>query len=421
MPSFLDRLQHAWNAFRGRDHPGYVDTGPGYGSRPDRVYMRYSVDKTIMTAICNRIAIDVASIAMRHVRLDENGRFSETLDTGLNYALTQEANIDQTARAFTQDVVMSMLDEGVVAVVPVDTTDDPEITGAFDIKTMRAGKIVQWFPEHVRVQLYNDRTGLKEEVTLPKKMVAIIENPLYAVMNEKNSVLQRLIRKLALLDVVDEQSSSGKLRLIIQLPYTVRTEARQKEAEKRRLQLEDQLTNSKYGVAYSDATEKITQLNGGIENNLMTQIEYLTKMLYSQLGITEEVFNGTATEEAMLNYNNRTIEPIISAIVNEYSRKFLTRWARSRREAIMFFREPFRLVPVNNLAEIADKFTRNEILTSNEVRGLIGFMPANDPNADELRNKNLSEGADVAKAKAEALASEADHDSSAGGSADMDL
>ena len=343
-----------------------------------------------MTSVYNRIALDAAAINVQHVRLDENNRFLSVIDSGLNGCLTLETNIDQTGRSFLQDVVMSMLDEGSVAIVPVDTTFNPEITGSYDINSMRTGKIMEWYPNHIKVRVYNEKTGLKEDVRLPKSMVAIIENPLYAVINEPNSTMKRLVRKLNLLDVVDEQSSSGKLDLIIQLPYVIKTEARRQQAENRRKDIENQLAGSKYGIAYTDGTERITQLNRSIENNLMKQIEYLTSMLYSQLGITQSILDGTADDKTMLNYYNRTIEPILSAIVDEMKRKFLTKTARSQLQSISFFRDPFKLVPVADISEIADKFTRNEIMTSNEIRQVIGMKPSNDPTADELRNKNLS-------------------------------
>lgn len=388
-----DRLQHAWNAFVYNDNyrPEYREMGYYTSYKPDRVRFTRGNERSIVTSVYNRIALDASSINIFHVRLDENKRFIEEMDTGLHNCLTVEANIDQTSRAFFQDVVMSMMDEGCVAIVPVDTTVNPTITGSYDINSMRTGKIMEWYPSHVRVRLYNDKNGRHEEVTLPKSTVAIIENPLYAVINEPNSTMQRLIRKLNLLDVVDEQTSSGKLDLIIQLPYVIKSEARRQQAEKRRKDIEMQLAGSKYGIAYTDGTERITQLNRPVENNLMNQIEYLTSMLYSQLGITQTILDGTADDKTMLNYYNRTIEPIISAIVDEMKRKFLTKTARSQRQSIMFFRDPFKLVPVNDLAEIADKFTRNEIMTSNEIRQIVGIKPSDDPKADELRNKNLSE------------------------------
>lgn len=390
---FGSRLKHAWNAFLNKDSAAF---SPGAGSyyRPDRPRFTRGNEKTIVTAVYNRIAIDVAAVSMRHVRLDENGRYTEDIASGLNECLTISANLDQTGRALIQDVVMSMIDEGCVAIVPVDTTIDPTVSGSFDISSLRTGKIVDWYPQHVKVRLYNEKTGNKEEVLLPKKSVAIIENPLYAVMNEQNSTLQRLIRKLNLLDFVDDHNSSGKLDLIIQLPYVIKTDARRKQAEDRRKDIENQLAGSKYGIAYTDGTERITQLNRPVENNLMSQIEYLTSTLYSQLGITQSVMDGSADEKTMLNYNNRTIEPIISAIVDEMKRKFLTKTARTQGQSIMFFRDPFKLVPVNDIAEIADKFTRNEILTSNEVRQIIGMKPSEDPKADELNNSNLRQPED---------------------------
>lgn len=388
--SFGSRLKHAWNAFTGTDYTIYQDVGPGYSSRPDRIRLTRGNERSIITSVYNRIALDVAALNVQHIRLDKNGRFLSVIQDGLNTCLTVEANIDQTARAFIQDIVVSMLDEGCVAIVPVDTTYDPSITGSYDIQTMRVGKILDWYPQHVRVRLYNERTGTKENILVPKSTVAIVENPLYAVVNEPNSTMQRLIRKLNLLDVIDEQSGSGKLDLIIQLPYVIKTEARRQQAENRRKDMEAQLSGTKYGIAYADGTERITQLNRSVNNNLMSQIEYLTSMLYSQLGITQSILDGTADEKTMLNYNNRTIEPIISAIVDEMKRKFLTKTARSQSQSISFFRDPFKLVPVNDIAEIADKFTRNEIMTSNEIRQVIGMKPSDDPRADELRNKNLS-------------------------------
>ena len=387
--AFGSRLKHAWNAFTGTDYTTYQDVGPGYSSRPDRIRLTRGNERSIITSVYNRIALDVAALNVQHIRLDENGRFLSVIQDGLNTCLTVEANIDQTARAFIQDIVVSMLDEGCVAIVPVDTTYDPSVTGSYDIQTMRVGKILDWYPQHVRVRLYNERTGTKENILVPKSTVAIIENPLYAVVNEPNSTMQRLIRKLNLLDVIDEQSGSGKLDLIIQLPYVIKTEARRQQAENRRKDIEAQLSGTKYGIAYADGTERITQLNRSVNNNLMSQIEYLTSMLYSQLGITQSILDGTADEKTMLNYNNRTIEPIISAIVDEMKRKFL-KTARSQSQSISFFRDPFKLVPVNDIAEIADKFTRNEIMTSNEIRQVIGMKPSDDPRADELRNKNLS-------------------------------
>lgn len=384
------RLKHAYNAFMNRD-PTYIPKGSSYSSRPDRPRMSRDSKKSIVTSIYNRIAIDVAAIPLRHCRLDADGRYVEDIDSFLNECLTTETNIDQTPRAFIQDVVMSMLDEGCVAIVPVDTTTNARISSSFDIQSMRVGKIIEWYPEYVKVRLYNDRTGEKEDLLLPKRQVGIIENPLYAIVNEYNSTVQRLIRKLALLDVTDEQTASGKLDLIIQLPYVVKTDARKEQAERRRKDIENQLTGSKYGIAYTDGTEKITQLNRSLENNLLKQVEYLTNQVYAQLGITEEVMNGTADEKTMLNYNNRTVEPIVSAIVDEMKRKFLTKTARTQGQSIKFFTDPFRLVPVNDMAEIADKLTRNEIMTSNEIRQIIGMKPSNDPKADELVNSNISQ------------------------------
>lgn len=391
--SFGSRLKHAWNAFLNRD-PTITykqDIGTSYYRRPDRPRLSRGNEKTIITSIYNRIALDVAAIDIQHVRLDTNGRYIETIDSGLNNCLTLEANLDQTGRAFIQDAVMSMMDDGCVALVPVDTDINPAITDSYKILSIRVGKILEWYPAHVKVRVYNEKTGKKEDIIVPKKTVAIIENPLYAVMNEPNSTMKRLTRKLALLDFVDEQNSSGKLDMIIQLPYVIKSETRRQQAEERRKQIEDQLVGSKYGIAYTDGTERITQLNRPVENNLMAQIESLTKTLYSQLGINESVMDGTADEKTMLNYNNRTIEPIISAIVDEMKRKFLTKTARSQKQSIEFFRDPFRLVPVNDIAEIADKFTRNEIMTSNEIRQIIGMKPSNDPKADQLVNSNIAQ------------------------------
>ena len=388
-----DRLQHAWNAFVYNDNT-YVDPqnlGGLSTYKPDRVHFSRGVERSIVTSVYNRLALDVSSIAIKHVRLDENGRFKEEVDSGLQNCLNVEANIDQTGRAFLQDVVMSMLDEGCVAIVPVDTTIDPAKSGSYEINTMRTGKILEWYPAHVRVRVYNDKKGIHEEIVLPKSAVAIIENPLYAVINEPNSTMQRLIRKLNLLDVVDEQTSSGKLDLIIQLPYVIKTDARRKQAEERRKDIEMQLSGSKYGIAYTDGTERITQLNRPAENNLMKQVEYLTSMLYSQLGLTQSIMDGSADDKTMLNYYNRTVEPILAAITDEIKRKFLTKTARSQKQTIMYFRDPFKLTPVLDLAEIADKFTRNEIMTSNEIRQIVGMKPADDPSADELRNKNLNQ------------------------------
>ena len=386
------RLKHAWNAFIDKDRTVYSgDVGTGYSYRPDRPRMTRGNERSIITSVFNRIALDVAAIKIQHVRLDDNGRFISIIESGLNNCLNMEANIDQTGRAFIQDIVMSMLDEGSVAIVPIDTTFNPEVTGSYDINSMRTGKILEWYPQHIKVRLYNDKSGIKEDITIPKSTAAIIENPLYSVVNEPNSTLQRLIRKLNLLDVVDEQSSSGKLDLIIQLPYVIKSDARRQQAENRRKDIENQLFGSKYGIAYTDGTERITQLNRPVENTLMSQIEYLTSMLYSQLGITQSILDGTADDKTMLNYYNRTIEPIISAIVDEMKRTFLTKTARTQLQSISFFREPFKLVPVNDIAEIADKFTRNEIMSSNEIRQIIGLAPADDPKADELRNKNLNQ------------------------------
>ena len=395
MASFTTRLQHAWNAFFGRDAPSNrQDYGPVYGYRPDKRMLRRSSDRSIATAIYNRIAMDVASVSIRHVKVDDNGRYTEEVNSGLDNCLTLDANIDQTGRAFIQDVVLSMLDEGCIAIVPVDTTLDPRVTGSYDIQTVRVGKIVNWYPEYVRVELYNQKTGRREEVTLPKKICAIIENPLYSVINEPNSTMQRLIRKLNLMDSLDEQTSAGKLDLIIQLPYVIKTDQRRAQAEKRRKDIEQQLAGSKYGIAYTDGTEKITQLNRSLENNLLSQIEFLTNQLYNQIGLTEDVFKGTANEQAMLNYNNRTVEPILSAICDEMTRKFITKTARTQGQRIKFFNEPFKLVPVEKLADIADKFTRNEILSPNEIRGIVGFRPSDDQQADELRNRNINHKSD---------------------------
>ena len=392
--TFGSRLKHAFNAFMNRDPTyGKESIGPGYSMRPDRSRLTRGHERSIVTSIYNRIAIDVAAINVNHCRVDENQRLVENIDSTLNTCLNLEANIDQTGRAFMQDVVMSLLDEGCVAIVPVETSIDPAVSSSYDIWSMRTGKILEWRPEHVRVRVYNEKTGCREDITVPKKTVAIVENPLYAVMNEPNSTMQRLIRKLNLLDAVDEQSGSGKLDMIIQLPYVIKTEARRKQADKRIKDIEDQLKGP-YGIAYTDGTEKIVQLNRPIENNLMKQIEYLTNMLYSQLGITQTVLDGTADEQTMLNYYSRTIEPIISAIVDEMKRKFLTKTARTQMQTIKFFRDPFRLVPVGNIAEIADKFTRNEILTSNEIRQIIGMKPSDDPKADQLINSNLNQPED---------------------------
>ena len=393
--SISSRLKHAWNAFFNKDPTNYYrNIGTGYSYRPDRPRLTRGNEQSIVTSVYNRIALDTAAIDVMHIRLDKNKRFLETIDSGLNNCLTLEANIDQTARAFMQDIVMSMLDEGSVAIIPTDTSFNPTVTGAYDILTMRTGKILEWYPKHIKVRLYNEKTGQKEDITVPKSIAAIIENPLYAVINEPNSTMQRLIRKLNLLDIIDEQSSSGKLDLIIQLPYVIKSETRRQQAENRRKDIEQQLTGSKYGIAYTDGTEHITQLNRPVENNLMSQIEYLTSMLFSQLGITQGILDGTADDKTMLNYYNRTIEPIISAITDEMKRKFLTKTARSQSQSIGFFRSPFKLVPVSELAEIADKFTRNEIMSSNEFRQIIAMKPSDDPKADELRNKNLNASAE---------------------------
>lgn len=393
--SIGERLSHAWNAFKSRDQT--IERWPeGHSSstKPDRVRFSVGNERSIVSSVYNRIAIDASSVAIKHVKLDENDRYLETKDSSLNQCFTVEANLDQTGRAFLQDVVMSLCDEGVVAIVPTDTQIDPTVSNSYQIESLRTGKILEWYPNHIRVRVYNEKIGLKEDIVLPKNIVAIIENPLYAVMNEPNSVSKRLIHKLNLLDIVDEQSSSGKLDLIIQLPYIIKSEARKEQAEKRRKDIELQLAGSKYGIAYTDGTEKVTQLNRPAENNLMASIEYLTSMLFSQLGMTQAIFDGTADELVMNNYFNRTIEPILSAIVDECNRKFLTKTARSQKQAIKFFREPFKLVPVTALADLADKFTRNEILSSNEFRAIIGYKPSSDPAADELRNKNLNKNDD---------------------------
>lgn len=387
------RLQKAWNAFRNNRDPTaqYQDIGAGYYYRPDRPRLSRGNERSIVTSIYNRIAMDCAAVDIKHVRLNENGRFLSEVDSDLNGCLSLEANVDQTGRALIQDIVMSMLDEGCVAIVPTDTDVDPKTTDSYRILTMRTGKILEWYPTDVKVRVYNERTGQKEDIILPKSTVGIVENPLYAVVNEPNSTMQRLIRKLCLLDAVDEQTGSGKLDLIIQLPYIIKTDARRQQAENRRKDIEMQLSGSKYGIAYTDGTERITQLNRPVENNLLKQVEYLTNMAYSQLGITQTILDGTADEKTMLNYNNRTIEPILSAIIDEMKRKFLTKTARTQGQSIEFFRDPFRLVPVNNMAEIADKFTRNEILTSNEIRQIIGMKPSDDPKADQLVNSNISQ------------------------------
>lgn len=393
--SFGNRLKHAWNAFiNGGSSMRYSNYGYSSGYRRDRPRFSRGVDRTIISSVYNRIALDVSQITIQHVKTDKDGRYKETIDSKLNECLTLEANIDQTARDFIQDLVLTMFDEGCAAIVPVDTSDDIIRTGSFDVLSMRVGKIVEWFPRSVRVNVYNDRSGEREEIILPKERVAIVDNPFYCVMNESNSVVQRIIQKFRLLDAVDEYSSSGKLDLIIQLPYVIKTKAREDQAELRRKLIENQLANSKYGIAYIDGTEHITQLNRSLENNFLTQIQYLVDLFYSQMGITSEVMNSTADEKTMLNYNTRTIEPIVSAIADNIKRKFLTKTARSQGQSIMFFKDPFKLVPVSDLAEIADKMTRNEIMTSNELRQVIGMKPSSDPSADELRNKNLSQPAE---------------------------
>lgn len=388
------RFKRAWNIFMNRDPTDTfreVPWGTSYGYRPDRIRMTRGHERSTITAICNRMALDAAAINLIHARVDENGNYLELIDDSLNQCLTVEANLDQTGRALRQDIVMSMFDEGVVAVVPVEADFDPDENNSYKIYSLRCGKILQWMPSHVRVRLYNETTGRFQEVVVPKRYTAIIENPLFAVMNEPNSTMQRLIRKLNILDAIDEQSGSGKLDLIIQLPYVIKSQARKDQAEQRRKDIEQQLAGSKYGIAYTDGTEHITQLNRSVDNNLMNQIEYLTKMLYSQLGITESIMDGTANEETMLNYNNRTIEPILSAIADEMTRTFLTKTARTQRQAIAFFRNPFKLAPVSQIADIADKFTRNEIMSPNEVRQIVGMIPSDDKRANELRNRNLNE------------------------------
>ena len=394
--NFGSRLKHAWNAFMNRDPTSYYTNAGGnyYVHRPDRIRLTRGNERSIVTSIYNRIGLDVASIDINHCRLDNDDRFVEIIESGLNSCLNLEANVDQTGRALKQDIVMSMLDEGVVAIVPIDTTMNPSVSGSYDILSMRTGKILEWYPAHVKVKIYNEKKGYYEELILPKNTVGIVENPFYSIMNEPNSTLQRLIRKLNLLDVIDDQSGSGKLDLIIQLPYSIRSQARRQQADERRDQIESQLTNSKYGIAYADATERITQLNRSVDNNLMSQIEYLTSMLYSQLGITQSILDGTADEQTQLNYLTHTVEPILSVIVDEMKRKFLTKTARSQKQTISYFRDPFKLVPVNNIAEIADKFTRNEILTSNEIRQKIGMKPSDDPKADQLVNSNISQSKD---------------------------
>lgn len=408
--SIGSRLKHTWNVFTNKNPTeNLTNIGMGYSYRPDRPRLTRGNERSIITSVFNRIALDVSAIKIQHVQLDKNERFLYALDSGLNNCLTVEANTDQTARAFIHDAALSLLDEGCVAIVPVEISSDPTISDSYEIESLRVGKILDWYPQHVKVRLYDDRTGKKKDIIIPKSMAAIVENPFYSVMNEPNSTMQRLCRKLVLLDAIDEQSSSGKLDLIIQLPYTIKTEKRRQQAENRRKDIEEQLAGSKYGIAYTDGTEHITQLNRPIENNLMKQIEYLTSMLYSQLGITQSILDGSADEKTMLNYNSRVIEPIVSALTDEMRRKFLTKTDSSQVETIMFFTDPFKLVPVNEIAEIADKFTRNEIMTSNELRQTIGMRPSEDPAADELRNKNLSapkqdgdaKDAEIAKLKEE--------------------
>lgn len=402
-PTLLSRIKGAWNVFTGRDpirdFSSYYGMSSSY--RPDRYRLSRGNERTIITSVYNRISMDAATVDIKHVKLDDNERYSETVDSGLNTCFTLEANIDQTSRAFKQDIYMSMLDEGCIAIVPVETSTNPDSTGSYKIYSMRVGKIIDWYPSHVKVELYDDRDGRRKEITVPKSSVAIIENPLYAVVNEPNSVMQRLIRKLWILDAIDEQSGSGKLDLIIQLPYVIKSDARRKQAETRRKDIEDQLSGSKYGIAYTDGTEHITQLNRPVENNLMKQIEYLTSMLYSQLGINQQILDGSANEETMLNYYSRTIEPIVSAVVDELKRKFLTKTARSQGQSVMSFRDPFRLVPATKLADLSDKMTRNEIMSSNEIRQIIGIKPSKDPAADELRNKNLNQAVDAMQGEPE--------------------
>lgn len=409
---FGSRIKHAWNAFLNRDPTGYHQyDGQSYSYRPDRPRMTRGNERSIATSVYNRIALDVEAISIKHCRMDEDDRYIETINSGLNNCLTIEANKDQTGRSFIRDVVLSMFDEGCVAIVPVDTTFDPMKSNSYDIQSMRTAEVLEWKPNHVRIRIYNDRTGIKEELIVPKNMVAIIENPLYSIINEPNSTMQRLIRKLSLLDVTDEQTASGKLDLIIQLPYVIKSEARRAQADARRRDIETQLSGSKYGIAYTDGTEKITQLNRSLENNLMKQIEYLTSMVYSQLGITQSILDGTADEQTMLNYYNRSIEPIVAAIVDEVKRKFLTKTARSQHQTIAAFRDPFKLVPINNIAEIADKFTRNEIMTSNEIRQKIGIKPSKDPKADQLINSNISQPVDEQQKETQEL----DKDTKQGG------
>lgn len=399
MTTIGSRLKHAWNAFVNQDplqpFRAYQGSAYGYGQRPDRPRTLYAGERTIISSIYTRLSIDVASVDIRHVRLNEEDQYVEDIDSGLNNCLKLEANIDQAARAFRQDVAKALFSTGTAAIVPVDTTIDPSISSGFDVKTLRVGEIVTWFPRHVRVSVYNDQKGRREEIILEKRFVAIVENPLYDVMNEPNSTLQRLIRKLSLLDTVDEASSSGKLDIIIQLPYAIKSEARRADAERRRTDMEFQLKGSKYGIAYADSTEKVTQLNRPAENNLLAQIQLLTDQLYSQLGLTPDVMNGTANEQTMLNYNNRTVEPILAAIAEAMKRTFLTKTARAQRQSVEYFRSPFKLVPIGDIAEIADKFTRNEIMSSNEIRAVIGIKPSKDPKASELRNSNMPQPDDA--------------------------
>lgn len=405
--TFGSRLKHAWNAFFNKDPTYRPDFGASHTFRPDRPRFHRGNERTIATAVFNRIAMDVAALDFHHTRHDEQDRYIGIIESGLNNCLSVEANIDQTARSFIQDYVMSLFDEGVVVIVPIDTTTDPRNSNSYDIQTMRTGKVLEWYPQHVKVRVYNENSGEREDVILPKKMVGIIENPLFAICNEPNSTLQRLIRKLSILDVIDEQSGSNKLDLIVQLPYTIKSTARQKQAEERRSQIEEQLANSKYGIAYVDGTERVIQLNRAVENNLMSQIEFLTNMFYGQLGMTKEVMDGSADEKTMLNYTNRTIEPIASALTLELKRKFLTKTARTQKQSIDFFRDPFKLIPVSDLAEIADKMTRNEIMSSNEVRQKMGMIPSDDPKADELRNKNINVSAEETRLEEEGVPQEA--------------
>jgi hypothetical protein len=401
--TFSERLKHAWNAFKSRS-PTYQtkDIGVSSSYRPDRTRLTRGNERSIVTAIYNRIALDVAQTTIRHVNLDpDNGRYLEDRKSGLNNCLTLDANKDQTGRAFIQDIVISMFDEGCIAAIPIDTDEDPEFVNSYDILSMRVGRIINWYPDHVRVEAYDDRTGRRKQRLVPKKMVAIIENPLYAVMNEPNSTLQRLVRKLALLDTIDDRNSSGKLDLIIQLPYTTRSDIKKEYAEQRRKQIEEQLINGKYGIAYADASEKIVQLNRPLENNLMSQVEYLTSMLYSQLGLTQEIMNGSADEKAMVNYRNRTLEPILSAITDEMTRKFLTKTARTQGQAVKFFHDPFKLITVEQFADLSDKLIRGEIASPNEMRQVVGMKPSADPKSDELRNRNLNESKEEAAEGAE--------------------